>query len=55
MRKKPKMQTPETFHCRKCRKVIGGHNQYLHGGMCDDCFFETYFPDSDIKRQKPKE
>ena len=35
----------EIFHCKKCSKEIGGHNQYLHDSMCDDCFFGTYFPD----------
>lgn len=35
----------EKFSCRKCKKTIGGHNQYLHEGMCDDCFFEEYFPE----------
>lgn len=39
-----KMQD-EIFHCKKCTKQIGGHNQYLHDGMCDDCFFEVYFPE----------
>ena len=35
----------EQFWCSKCRTSIGGHNQYLHDGMCDDCFFEKYFPE----------
>jgi|GEM_PF-2527794 len=35
----------EKFYCKKCRKKIGGHNQYLHDGMCDDCFFGIYFPE----------
>jgi|SRR3989338_2519253 len=35
----------EKFWCRKCNLSIGGHNQYLHDGMCDDCFFEIYFPE----------
>ncbi len=35
----------ERFQCRKCNVSIGGHNQYLHDGMCDDCFFEVYFPE----------
>ncbi len=35
----------EKFQCRKCNLPIGGHNQYLHDGMCDDCFFEMYFPE----------
>ncbi len=35
----------ELFHCRKCNISIGGHNRYLHDGMCDDCFFEIYFPE----------
>jgi hypothetical protein len=33
------------YHCDKCGRIIGGHNQFLHNGMCDDCFFETYFPE----------
>lgn len=36
--------TEENFSCKKCGKVIDGHNHYLHDGMCDDCFFEEYFP-----------
>ena len=35
----------ERFQCRKCNISIGGHNQYLHNGMCDDCFFGVYFPE----------
>ena len=35
----------EQFQCRKCNTSVGGHNQYLHDGMCDDCFFEVYFPE----------
>ncbi|MEK6960776.1 MAG: hypothetical protein AABX47_06385 [Nanoarchaeota archaeon] len=35
----------EKFWCNKCKIPIGGHNQYLHDGMCDDCFFEVYFPE----------
>jgi len=31
------------FNCTKCGVVIGEHNQYLHDGMCDDCFFDAYF------------
>lgn len=33
----------EQFQCRKCNISIGGHNQYLHDRMCDDCFFDVYF------------
>ena len=36
---------PESFKCKKCAKEIGGHNQYCHDGMCDDCFFDVYFPE----------
>lgn len=36
--------TGETFNCRKCRTMIDEHNQYLHDGMCDDCFSGAYFP-----------
>jgi Fe-S-cluster containining protein len=35
----------EIFTCKRCGIPIGGHNQYLHDGMCDDCFFEIYFPE----------
>ncbi len=35
----------EQFNCQKCKIEIGGHNQYLHDGMCDDCFFNEYFPE----------
>ncbi len=35
----------EKFQCRKCNIPIREHNQYLHDGMCDDCFFEIYFPE----------
>src|SRR3989338_10092013 len=35
----------EKFNCRKCKIEIGGHNQYLHDGMCDDCYFGEYFPE----------
>ena len=27
------------------RDCNGGHNQFLHDGMCDEYFFETYFPE----------
>jgi len=37
----------EKFNCGKCRKEIGRHNQYLHDGMRNDCFFETYFPEEE--------
>lgn len=35
----------KTYLCKKCGITIGGHNQFLHAGMCDECFFETYFPE----------
>ena len=35
----------KVFDCQKCKIKIGGHNQYLHDGMCDDCFFAEYFPE----------
>ncbi len=35
----------KTYFCKKCGIPIGGHNQLLHAGMCDECFFETYFPE----------
>lgn len=37
----------EKFNCRKCGKEIDAHNQYLHDGMCNDCFFDTYFPEDE--------
>ncbi len=39
------MSKEEKFNCAKCGIEIGGHNKYLHDGMCDDCFFEGYFPE----------
>ncbi len=39
------MSKEEKFNCIKCGIEIGGHNKYLHDGMCDDCFFEGYFPE----------
>ncbi len=38
-------EAPKKFNCRECGTKIGGHNKYCHDGMCDDCFFETYFPE----------
>ncbi len=35
----------EKFSCKKCGLEIGGHNQYCHDGMCDNCFFDAYFPE----------
>ena len=35
----------EQFWCRNCKISIGGHNKYLHDGMCDNCFFDVYFPE----------
>ncbi len=42
----------EKFHCKKCNKEISGHNQYCHDKMCDDCFFETYFPEPNFDKFK---
>lgn len=42
------------FKCRRCNTRIDGHNQYLHDGMCDQCFFKTYFPEEDPYRLKHK-
>jgi|GEM_PF-5611885 len=39
------MTAEKNFKCRRCDRNIEGHNQYLHDSMCDDCFFEEYFPD----------
>ena len=39
----------EKFNCKKCNKEIGGHNKYCHDGMCNDCFFDTYFPEDKIE------
>jgi hypothetical protein len=33
------------FNCTKCGIEIDEHNKYLHDGMCDDCFFDEYFPE----------
>jgi NMD protein affecting ribosome stability and mRNA decay len=44
----------KTFKCRRCRTPIDGHNQYLHDGMCDQCFSKTYFPEEDPYRLKHK-
>ena len=33
------------YACKKCGITISGHNQFLHDSMCDECFFETYFPE----------
>ena len=33
------------WSCKQCKVKIGGHNKYLHDGMCDDCFNKLYFPD----------
>ena len=35
----------EEFICKHCGIPIGKHNQYLHDGMCDECFFDVYFPE----------
>lgn len=40
------------FKCRKCKIPIDGHNQHLHDGMCNKCFFKTYFPKEDPSRLK---
>lgn len=42
----------KTFTCTKCAAAIGGHNRFLHDGMCDDCFFESYFPEEKIERKE---
>ena len=42
----------ESWNCRKCGITIGGHNQYLHDGMCDDCFFREYFPEDQAAYEK---
>lgn len=33
------------FNCKRCGIPIGEHNQYLHEGMCDEYFFDVYFPE----------
>lgn len=35
----------KTYFCKKCGDPLSGYNQFLHLGMCDECFFETYFPE----------
>ena len=42
----------EVWNCKKCDIIIGGHNQYLHDGMCDTCFFRTYFPEDQKAYEK---
>ena len=42
----------ESWNCKKCNVDIGGHNQYLHDGMCDDCYFKEYFPDDQADYEK---
>ena len=42
----------ELWNCRKCNIEIGGHNQYLHDGMCDDCYFREYFPEDHAAYEK---
>ena len=42
----------ELWNCRKCNIEIGGHNQYLHDGMCDDCYFREYFPEDQAAYEK---
>lgn len=32
------------FNCKKCGRDIDCHNQYCHDGMCNNCFFDEYFP-----------
>ncbi len=42
----------EESNCKKCNKLIEGHNIHLHEGMCDDCFFKESFsedtPEKDL-------
>lgn len=45
------MKPSSSFACKKCGTMIGGHNQFLHDGMCDDCFFESYFPEEKPEQQ----
>ncbi|GEM_PF-3078801 len=40
------------WNCKKCDIIIDGHNQYLHDGMCDTCFFQTYFPEDQKAYEK---
>ncbi len=46
---------PKIFKCRRSTISINGHNKYLHDGMCDDCFFYVYFPDTRRGRRTPKD
>lgn len=34
------------FKCKKCEAKVGKHNLYWHEGMCNNCFFDNYFPDT---------
>jgi hypothetical protein len=42
------MSKDERYSCKKCSIEIGGHNKFLHDGMCDDCYFNEYFPDETV-------
>jgi len=35
--KRGKDQFKKKFTCRTCGKYIDGHNEMLHGSLCDDC------------------
>ncbi len=52
MRADGKVGNEEMFACKRCGSQIGGHNQYCHDGMCDDCFFGEHFPENlmDLER-----
>lgn len=39
------LESPKEFNCKKCNAKIGKHNLYWHEGMCNECFFDTYFPE----------
>lgn len=39
------MTGKKRYTCKQCGILIGEHNQYLHDGMCDKCFFDVYFPE----------
>ena len=39
------MTRKKRYTCKQCGILIGEHNQYLHDGMYDKCFFDVYFPE----------
>lgn len=44
-----KKEFSKDFNCKNCNTKIGKHNLYWHEGMCNDCFFDKYFSDTEEK------